>query len=163
MGKSNSSIQRVQLELNSLGIDTEIKELPASTRTALEAARAVGCQVGQIVKSLVFQGITSQKPLLILTSGANQVDETLLAETTGEIIKFASVHFVREETGFAIGGVSPFGLKEKITTYIDEDLLQYPLIWAAAGSPQAVFSIQPDSLVKATGGKVITVHSKEIE
>jgi len=84
MGKANSSIQRVQLELNSLGIDTEIKELPASTRTALEAARAVGCQVGQIVKSLVFQGITSQKPLLILTSGANQVDETLLAETTSE-------------------------------------------------------------------------------
>ena len=163
MGKANSSIQRVQFELNSLGINTEIKELPASTRTALEAARAVGCQVGQIVKSLVFQGITSQKPLLILTSGSNQVDENLVAEITGENIKFASVNFVQEETGFAIGGVSPFGLKKKITTYIDEDLLQHPLIWAAAGSHHAVFCIQPDSLVKAINGKVITVHSRNTE
>jgi len=128
MGNKDSSIQRVQFELNSLGIDTEIKELPTSTRTAPDAARAVGCQVGQIVKSLVFQGVTSQKPLIILTSGSNQVDEALVSETTGEIILFAPAHYVREETGFAIGGVSPFGLKKKITSYIDEDLLQYPLI-----------------------------------
>lgn len=163
MGKGDSSLQRVQFELNSLGIDTDIKVLPASTRTALEAAQAVGCQVGQIVKSLVFQGVTSQEPLLILTSGSNQVDEALVAEITGENIKFASVDFVREETGFAIGGVSPFGLKKIITTYLDEDLLQYPLIWAAAGSDHALFCIQPNSLVKAIGGKIITVHSQKTQ
>ena len=158
MDKQKSSFQRVQLELKSLGIETEIKVLPGSSRTAVEAANAVGCHVSQIVKSLVFQGVTSKKPYLILTSGANQVDENLVAETTGEKIKFASADFVREVTGFAIGGVSPFGLKKKITTYLDQDLLQHPLIWAAAGSHHAVFCIQPETLLNAVDSEVISVH-----
>ncbi len=110
-----------------------------------------------------FKELPAKNHSLILTSGSNQVDEALVAEITGENIKFASVDFVREETGFAIGGVSPFGLKKKITTYLDEDLLQYPLIWAAAGSDHALFCIQPVSLVKAISAKVITVHPKKTE
>ncbi len=163
MSKQNSNIKRVQIELQSLGIDTEIIELPASTRTALEASRAVECYVGQIVKSLIFEGISSQKPILILTSGSNQVDENLVSTEVGEKIKFASAEIVRIETGFAIGGVSPFGLKKKISKYIDVDLLQYPFIWAAAGSPNAVFSIHPDILVNSVGAKVISVHSTNLK
>jgi len=159
MSNGKKSIDRVQSDLISHGIETAIKELPASTRTAPEAALAVDCHVGQIVKSLVFQGSKSKKPYLILTSGSNQVDEGLVAEITGERIKFASADFVREETGFAIGGVSPFGLTKEITTYIDEDLLDYDIIWAAAGSHHAVFCIQPGRLVSAINGKVIAVHS----
>jgi prolyl-tRNA editing enzyme YbaK/EbsC (Cys-tRNA(Pro) deacylase) len=146
------------LAIDQLGVSTEIKELPASTRTAPEAAQAVGCNVGQIVKSLIFQGNKTNQPILILTSGANKVEENHVSAIIGEEIKFASAGFVREETGFAIGGVSPFGLKKKILTYIDQDLLSYPLVWAAAGSHHAVFSITPELLVDKTGGEVISVY-----
>ena len=159
MEKRQTSMERVQIYLKSHKIPTKIRELPASTRTAPEAALAVNCHVGQIVKSLVFQGITSKNPFLILTSGSNQVDTDLVADIVGEKIKFASADFVREETGFAIGGVSPFGLKKEITTYIDEDLLSHHLIWAAAGSHHAVFSIQPSILIAAINCKVISVHT----
>jgi prolyl-tRNA editing enzyme YbaK/EbsC (Cys-tRNA(Pro) deacylase) len=156
--KKNSSVQRVQKALDSLNVPAQIKELPSSTRTAREAADAVGCQVGQIVKSLVFRGVESQQPYIILTSGSNKVDEKTVAKVLGETIKFASAVFVREETGFAIGGVSPFGLKQDLQTYIDQDLLIFSELWAAAGSPNAVFRIQPDVLVEKTGGIVIPVH-----
>jgi prolyl-tRNA editing enzyme YbaK/EbsC (Cys-tRNA(Pro) deacylase) len=154
-----SSVDRVRNALASRGIPTtEIKELPDSTRTAPEAAVAVGCDVGQIVKSLVFYGRESKRPILILTSGANQVNQDLVSGVIGERIDFASVDFVREETGFSIGGVAPFGLKKEISTYIDEDLLGHTLLWAAAGSHHAVFSIHPDDLVEGTGARVIPVH-----
>ncbi len=154
---TNSSVQRVKDTLISLGIPVKVQELPASTRTAKEAAEAAGCQVEQIVKSLVFQTVETQKPLLILTSGANQVDEKLVGESLGEEICFAPADFVREETGFAIGGVSPYGLIKEIPIYIDRDLLNYPEIWAAAGSGNAVFSIQPGLLVETTAARVIQV------
>ncbi len=163
MDNQSSSVQRVQQELESLGIESEIKVLPGSSRTAIEAADAVGCHVNQIVKSLVFRGVLSNKPYLILTSGANLVNEDLVAETIGERIKFGSAEFVREETGFAIGGVSPFGLRNKITTYIDRDLLLHQQIWAAAGSPNAVFCIQPDTLIQAVNGQVISVRLENVE
>ena len=157
MKYNKSSVQRVLDELKTLNLPTQFKDLPQSTRTAREAAAAVNCHVGQIVKSLVFQTKSTHKPILVLTSGSNQVNEAVVGAVIGEDIDFASAEFVREMTGFAIGGVSPFGLKEEIATYIDEDLLQHPVIWAAAGSPNAVFSICPKDLVDAIQGQVITV------
>ena len=154
---TSKSTQRVKDALENLGIPVVVQELPASTRTAKEAAAAADCEVGQIVKSLVFQMVGSKQPVLILTSGANQVDENLAKEAIGEGIKFASADFVREQTGFAIGGVSPYGLTKKIPIYIDRDLLQYEVIWAAAGSHNAIFSIEPNILVETTGAVPIQV------
>jgi prolyl-tRNA editing enzyme YbaK/EbsC (Cys-tRNA(Pro) deacylase) len=162
MGKNNmknppASVQRVRDSLKSLNISSDVVELPDSTRTAVEAADAVGCQVGQIVKSLVFVGNVSQEAVLILTSGSNQVNEKNVGEILGEMIKLASADIVREETGFAIGSVSPFGLKQELNIFIDEDLLNYEFIWAAAGSHHAVFKIEPQILVKSTNGTIIKV------
>lgn len=154
----SNSTQRVKDALEKLGIPVTVQELPDSTRTALEAAAAAKCQVAQIVKSLVFQSVASQEAILILTSGANKVDEKLVGAQIGEEIQFAPADFVREETGFAIGGVSPYGLIKEIPIYIDRDLLDHSVIWAAAGSHHAVFSIQPQTLVSTTGCQVISVH-----
>jgi Cys-tRNA(Pro) deacylase len=158
MDQNKPSVQRVLDELDSLNIPTNFLELPQSSRTAKEAAEAVGCHVSQIVKSLVFETENSHKPILVLTSGSNKVNEVVVGTLIGEKINFASVEYVREMTGFAIGGVSPFGLKVKIRTFIDEDLQKHPLIWAAAGSHQAVFSITPEDLVNATRAEVIKVQ-----
>jgi len=153
----NSSVERVKEALRHLDVPYQVKELPSSTRTAVEAAAAVNCSVSQIVKSLVFQN-AQKEPVLILTSGSNQVDEKLVSETLGSRIEFADADFVRQQTGFAIGGVSPYGLTDEITIYIDRDLLKYPVIWAAAGSSHAVFSIKPTDLLNSTGAQVIDVH-----
>jgi prolyl-tRNA editing enzyme YbaK/EbsC (Cys-tRNA(Pro) deacylase) len=147
-------------ELESLALPIQVIELPQSTRTAQEAAKAVNCHVSQIIKSLVFQTKTTSQPILVLTSGSNQVDEGLVGSIIGEEIEFASADYVRDKTGFAIGGVSPFGLLERIPIYVDQDLMEHPLVWAAAGSPKTVFSIQPDDLVFATHGQPIAVHTK---
>ena len=157
MARKLSSAERVEQALDHLGVSSRIKELPKSTRTAQEAAQAVGCQVDQIVKSLVFKTRGSNRPILIMTSGANQVDEQAVSDIIGEKIQFASPSFVRDKTGFAIGGVSPVGHTREIATYIDRDLLAFPTIWAAAGTPHAVFQITPDELIQATGGQVIPV------
>ena len=135
----------------------QVVELPASTRTALEAASAVGCQVGQIVKSLVFRRQDSEAPLLILASGANRVNEAGVQALLGEAVGKADADFVRLHTGFAIGGVPPLGHPQALVTLIDADLLQYAEIWAAAGTPNAVFRLTPDDLVRITGGRVIQV------
>lgn len=157
MAKKQSSVERVKKVLEELTVTTQFKDLPHSTRTAVEAAEAVSSSVSQIVKSLVFQ--TSQKkPILILTSGSNQVDENLVSERLGEQIRFADADFVRQHTGFAIGGVSPFGLAEAIPIFLDRDLLEHSLIWAAAGSSHAVFSIKPADLLQTTGAEVIDVQ-----
>jgi Cys-tRNA(Pro) deacylase len=157
MTNKTSSPERVQHALNQAGLDILVHELPASTRTAKAAAEAVGCQVGQIVKSLVFRTKRTEQPVLILTSGDNQVNEETAAEWIGEKISFADPDFVRETTGFAIGGVSPVGHIQQVSTFIDRDLLEYAEIWAAAGTPQAVFRITPTDLVRITRGKVIQV------
>ena len=156
--KATTSTQRVKDALEKLGIPVTVQELPASTKTAKEAAAAAECQVGQIVKSLVFQTTASHKPILILTSGANKVDEIIVGAQLGVEIQFAPPDFVREETGFAIGGVSPYGLINEIPIYIDRDLLEHSIIWAAAGSHHTVLSIEPQTLVNTTGALVISVH-----
>ncbi len=153
----SSSALKVQQALDAIGMHLEVVELPASTRTSLEAAQAVGCQVGQIAKSIVFQALTSQRPVLVIASGPNRVNEKSIAELIGEDIGKAEADFVRQRTGYVIGGVPPVGHTERLETFIDHDLLQYPEIWAAAGTPHAVFRLSPDQLLRMTCGLVIKV------
>jgi Cys-tRNA(Pro) deacylase len=153
------SAQKVQDALQQLGSGCQVIEFNESTRTAEEAAARCGCQLGQIVKSLIFKGKTSARPVLVLTSGSNRVDEKLLAQAIGEKIGRADPDFVRSATGFAIGGVSPLGHAQPIATYLDEDLLQYPTIWAAAGTPNAVFEVTPEELTTITGAKILKVNT----
>src|SRR5512147_3296773 len=151
------SAQKVQDTLTSLGFDYIVIEHEGSTRTAQEAADRAGCALGQIVKSLIFKGKTSGKPILVLTSGANRVDEKRISEYAGEAIGRADADFVRAVTGFAIGGVPPVGHPQKIETYLDEDFLQYETVWAAAGTPNAIFELKTSDLQKMTGAKVARV------
>ena len=151
------SAQKIQDLLNSLGYNLTVIEHVESTRTAQEAADRAGCELGQIVKSLIFKGKTSNKPILVLTSGANRVDEKRIREYAGENIGKADADFVRAVTGFAIGGVPPLGHVQKMETYIDEDFIQYQTIWAAAGTPNAIFELPTDVLQKITNGKVVKV------
>lgn len=153
----SSSAQRVQDALTAIGVKIQVIELPASTRTSAEAAEAVGCQVGQIAKSLIFKKQVSDQPVLVIASGANRVSEARLAALIGEPVEKADADFVRVHTGFAIGGVPPIGHLHKLQTIIDEDLLEYQEIWAAAGTPHAVFRLTPQELVALTGGQVTTV------
>lgn len=155
------SAERVQRALQEKGLSLRVVELPASTRTAVEAARAVGCQVGQIVKSLVFRTTESNQPVLVLASGANRVDEEKLGALLSEPVAKADADFVRERSGFAIGGVPPVGHLDAILTFIDEDLLQYDELWAAAGTPHAVFRLTPNDLTRVTGGGVIQIVSQD--
>lgn len=152
-----ASVQKVQDVLRSLGFSGEVVVFSDSTRTAAEAAQAVGCQVGQIVKSLVFKGKQTHRPVLVEASGVNRVNERRVSEVIGEPIEKADADFVRQHTGFAVGGVPPVGHAEHIETFIDEDLLQYEEIWAAAGNPHAVFRLTPGELQEMTGGKVIGI------
>ncbi len=151
------SVQRVRDALAAEGLASEVKELAASTRTAQEAAAAVGCGVAQIVKSLVFRGTSSGRAVLALVSGSNRASEALLSEVAGEPVARADADFVRERTGFAIGGVPPLGHLEAVTVVIDRDLMAFPVVWAAAGSPNAVFAVAPTDLQRVTGGRVADV------
>ncbi len=128
-----------------------------STRTAQEAADRAGCELGQIVKSLIFKGNESGKAILVLTSGANRVDEKRISEYAAEHIGRADADFVRAVTGFAIGGVPPLGHIQEMETYIDEDFLQYRTIWAAAGTPNAIFELKTEDLQKMTNGRVVRI------
>ncbi|WP_243638060.1 YbaK/EbsC family protein [Rubrobacter taiwanensis] len=148
------SAQRVQEELKSRGYPHRVVETEETTRSAEEAARAVGCGVGQIVKSLVFRGRDSGRPILILASGANRVDVAKIGKLAGEPVEKPDAKFVREHTGFAIGGVPPVGHPERLQTYIDEDLMRYGEVWAAGGTPNHVFRLAPNELADMTGGKV---------
>ena len=142
-----------------LGPRFEVMEFDASTRSAAEAAAAIGCTVGQIAKSLVFRTTLSDRPVLVITSGTNRVSESLIARHLGETIERANADFVRNRTGFAIGGVPPIGHSEPVAVIIDEDLRSFDEIWAAAGTPNAVFRLNFDDLVQLTGGTVPTVAS----
>lgn len=153
-----SSQARVEKALMELGICSEIKTFDQGTSTADDAANAVGCGVAQIVKSLIFKASQSGDPVLVLVSGANRVDLELVAEGVGEPLAKADAGFVRERTGFAIGGVAPIGHTEPVRVWIDRDLEHYQEIWAAAGSPKAVFRLTPAELILATAGDVIRVH-----
>lgn len=151
------SAQKVQDALRAAGFANEVVELPDSARTAAEAAAAVGCQVGQIVKSLLFQARPSGRAVLVAASGSHRVDERAVAAVLGESIGRATPEFVREQTGYAIGGVPPVGHARPVATVVDEALLQYPRVWAAAGHPHAVFALTPDELVRMTGGTVAKI------
>ncbi len=150
--------QKVADAAQTLGLKIEIKEFEASTRTAQEAAQAVGCDVAQIVKSLLF--VVDGQPTMALVSGANQLDEKKLATLCGvsrKKIKRADADTARAATGFAIGGVPPFGHLTPLPTFIDETFWRFELIWAAAGTPNAVFAIKPDDLKQATKATVAEI------
>ncbi|HVI76484.1 MAG TPA: YbaK/EbsC family protein [Anaeromyxobacteraceae bacterium] len=151
------SAQKVQDALRAAGFSNEVIELPDSARTAAEAAAAVGCEVAQIVKSLLFEARPSGRAVLVAASGSHRVDEKAVAAVLGEAIARASADFVRERTGFAIGGVPPIGHAQPVVSVVDEALLQYGRIWAAAGHPHAVFSLTPQELVRMTGGQVARI------
>src|SRR5256885_1875400 len=147
-----SASQRVQAALSAAGIAARIEEFPSSTRTAQEAADAVGTSVGQIVKSLVF--LAGGVPVLALVSGANRLDPARLGALTGLEIGKADADAVRRATGYSIGGVPPIGFPATIPTFVDRDLLQYDVVGAGAGTPRHVFPIAPGGLVGGTGGRV---------
>ncbi len=149
------SAQKVQNAVLTLGFEFNILEFSQTTRTSAEAAAAIGCTVGQIAKSLVFKTKITGNPILVLASGINRVDEKLIKAEIGENIKRPDADFVREQTGFAIGGIPPLGHTQKLITFIDQDLFLYKEIWAAAGTPNAVFQLTANDLEKMTGGKVI--------
>ena len=140
MGLSRRA-QAFQDFLHERGLDLTVIELPDSTRTAEDAARGVDCNKAQIVKSLIFRTIATAEPVLVLASGANRVNEAAIARFNGGAVGKADADFVRETTGYAIGGVPPLGHKRPLATFVDEDLLQFDQIWAAAGTPNAMFRI----------------------
>lgn len=139
------------------GFDAEIRELPDSTRTAADAASAVGCEIGQIAKSLVFRTADTGLPVLVVASGSNRVDEAKIAASVGASIEKGDADFVRESTGYSIGGVPPTGHSVPMLTIVDEDLARQPVVWAAAGTPNAVFRLSGEDLVAMTGGQVLAV------
>ncbi len=151
------SAQRVQDALLARGFANQVIELADSTRSAAEAAAAVGCDVAQIAKSLIFQGKTSGQAILIIASGVNRVNEKTVAAHLGEKLTRPDADFVREVTGFAIGGVPPVGHAKVIKTLIDADLLTLDPIYAAAGHPNALFQLSADELVRMTEGAVIPI------
>jgi len=151
------SARHVQRALAAAGIDARVVELPRSTRTAVDAAAAVGCDVAQIAKSLVFRCTESALPLLVIASGINRVDERLVSSYVNADIAKADADFVRSVTGFAIGGVPPLGHTSRLRTLIDRELTRFDTIWAAAGTPNAVVALDPRDLIRATGGDVVAV------
>jgi prolyl-tRNA editing enzyme YbaK/EbsC (Cys-tRNA(Pro) deacylase) len=149
--------QRVQTALLALGFTGQVVEMPQTTRSAAEAADAIGCKVEQIAKSIIFKTRQTGKPVLVIASGVNRVKEKKIEALLGEHLGKADADFVREHTGFAIGGVPPLGYASTLAVFIDEDLLQHQAIWAAAGTPFAVFRLTPSDLVEMTGGQVVAI------
>lgn len=152
-----NSAQKVQEILARFGLSLVVTELTESTRSAGEAAQAIGCELGQIAKSLVFISREDEQAVLIIASGNNRINEKLIQTAFGLPIQRADADAVREITGFSIGGVPPVGHARPLKTLIDRDLFQYERIWAAAGTPFAVFSLTPQDLLTITGGTVIVV------
>jgi prolyl-tRNA editing enzyme YbaK/EbsC (Cys-tRNA(Pro) deacylase) len=150
-----AAARRVADAAAALGLSVAVKEMPASTRTAEEAAAACGCGVAQIVKSLVFAGVETGRPLLLLVSGRNRVDEEAVAARIGERFTRADPRKVREWTGYAIGGIPPLGHAEALPTWMDEDLLIHDQVFAAAGTPTCLFGVAPRALAEATGARII--------
>ncbi len=151
------SAQRVQDALTAAGFSCQVVESPVSTRTAAEAARLVGCAVGQIAKSLVFKTEKTGRAVLVIASGANQVNEFRIGMYLKEAVVKAPASLVRQATGFAIGGVPPLGHPTAMETFIDQDLMKHAEIWAAAGTPNALFKLAPADLAKMSGGRVVKV------
>lgn len=154
----SKSAEVVQKSLFEKGLTFEVVELESTTRTASDAATSIGCQIGQIVKSLLFCTKDKREPILVLASGPNRVSEKAIQKYVGEEIVKADADLARTVTGFAIGGIPPCGHKTSIShVYIDEDLLQYEILWAAAGTPHAVFKLPAADLQRVTDGKIISI------
>jgi Cys-tRNA(Pro) deacylase len=154
------SAQKVADAARELGLDVDIVEFEQTTRTAQEAADAIGCQVAQIVKSLLF--MVDGQPVIALVSGANRLDERKLAALRGvgrKQVKRADADTAKEVTGFSIGGVPPFGHKSDLLVYVDLDLTHFDVVWAAAGTPFAVFAVRPDELVRASRGALAELRA----
>ncbi|HEY8801560.1 MAG TPA: YbaK/EbsC family protein [Candidatus Dormibacteraeota bacterium] len=150
-------MNRFEIWLASTDTGLSVKEFPEGTRTAVDAARAVGCEVGQIVKSLVF--VAAGTPVVALVSGANRLDEKRLAGVAGEPVRKADAETARSATGYSIGGVPPFGHATEVPVFMDRDLLGYGVVWAAAGRPDSVFEIPPDRLRELSGAVVVDLKT----
>ncbi len=158
---SNPTAIKFQELLKEMRLSGEVFEFEETTRTAADAAKAIGCTLGQIVKSIIFHAHPSGQAVLVLTSGTNRVDEKLVEAAIGEKLGKADADFVRTATGYAIGGVPPFGYKHLEHTYLDEDLLNYEEVWAAAGTPNAVFPLTPRELLQYTKAKAMRVCQEQ--
>lgn len=158
-GNLSASAQRVEDALAARGLPGRVQERSEPTRSAAEAAAAVGCTVAQIAKSLVFRGVTTGGGVMVIASGANRVDEGKVAAVLGEPIAKADAAFVRAATGFAIGGVPPLAHATPLVVLIDQDLSRFDRIWAAAGTPNAVFPLSPDELVMISNGRLADIRS----
>jgi len=157
VGSLPASAQRVEDALAAAGIDAHIVELAVAARTAQQAADALGVAVGQIAKSLVFRTAVSGRGVLVIAAGDRRVDEARLAAVLGEPVERATPEFVRQHTGFAIGGVAPLAHATRLQTFVDESLRRFGLVWAAGGTPHCVFPIQPSELVHASGGSELRI------
>lgn len=156
---ANDALDRFTTRAQQLGIDVQVREFPDGTRTAADAAAAIGCDVGQIVKSLVF--VVDDRPVLALTSGANRVDEDRLAtHLDAQTVRKADADEVRRATGYAIGGTPPFGHDQELVVVCDDDLTRYDEVWAAAGTPSSVFPLSPDTLLRATGAATVSLATR---
>jgi prolyl-tRNA editing enzyme YbaK/EbsC (Cys-tRNA(Pro) deacylase) len=147
-----SSAERVQRALDTAGVGASIVELDVAARTAQQAADALGIEVGQIAKSLIFRAATSGRAVLVIAAGDRRVSETRITQLVGEPIERATPDFVREHSGFAIGGVAPIAHAQPMVTYIDASLRRFGKVWAAGGTPRCVFPITPELLVRVSGG-----------
>ncbi|MDO5647850.1 YbaK/EbsC family protein [Paracoccus sp. (in: a-proteobacteria)] len=147
----SKSLARVRAALQDAGADVQVLEMPGSTRTAQEAADQAGCALDQIAKSIIFQGQASGHVVLFLTAGGNRVDAGRAAAVAGQELGRADAALIRAETGFAIGGVAPVGHLRPVTAFFDPRLLDFPTVWAAAGTPRHIFAIAPDRLLALTG------------
>lgn len=159
MTKGSNAIERFERAARAKGLSFEVMRFQEGTRTAADAARAVACEVGQIVKSLVF--LADGEPFLALTAGSNRADPSRLAAILGaEDVRTATAEEAREATGFAIGGTPPFGHPRALTVLVDRDLMEHRDVWAAAGTPDAVFRLSPDDLLRASRGRVEDFRSR---
>jgi prolyl-tRNA editing enzyme YbaK/EbsC (Cys-tRNA(Pro) deacylase) len=158
---TNPTAIKFQGTLKPLGLSGQVVEFEQTTRTAADAAAAIGCEVGAIVKSIIFKTKHSGQAVLVLTSGSNRVSEPIVESLVGEALGKADADFVRAATGFAIGGVPPFGYARLKHTYIDEALMHFETIWAAAGTPNAVFPLTPAELIMMTEAQAIKVNEEK--
>ncbi|MBV7379380.1 YbaK/EbsC family protein [Maritimibacter dapengensis] len=155
----SKSLNRVKRALADAGVKAEILEMAEGTRTAEDAARAAGCEIDQIVKSVIFRGEDDGKAILFLTAGSNRVDDAKASAAAGEALGKADAGLIRAQTGFAIGGVAPVGHLNPIRAFMDPRLLDFDVIWAAAGTPRHVFAIDPRMVEQLTGAQVIDFTS----
>lgn len=153
----SKNAKKIQEFLALSNLPLKVIELPNSTHTAQDAANVIGCEIAHIVKSLIFYNKRTGEPLLILVSGKNRVNEVKISSIVGDPIAKANAEYAREVTGFVIGGIPPLAHKQKIKTFIDQDLLHYNEIWAAAGTPNAVFCLPASKLIELTDGQIITL------